>query len=251
MNHKDTIALSLSFCSNMRTICSPLNRIGIDYASYTRVYRDGRRAYLSTREDVVELTLTNTDYVLPCANETHPDNYPGEQMVVWSTLPNQIHYRNVADRGIKNGIYLFTGSNDEYYESFGFATSTGSESIINQYANNLNLIKLFTDKFKDKTVDIIHKLKQFNFILPFNNIKTPNYHSLELEKSLHPNFLITRRERECAYLFLAGLSAKEIAKEINLSFRTVEHYLQHLKERLKCKNKIELAVKLYKLLYKQ
>ena len=46
---------------------------------------------------------------------------------------------------------------------------------------------------------------------------------------------------ECAKFFIKGLSAKEIAKEMNLSPRTIETFIVRIKQKLSCTWKTELT----------
>lgn len=48
------------------------------------------------------------------------------------------------------------------------------------------------------------------------------------------------QQEKCFFLLLQGYSSKEIAKQINLSFRTVEHYIARLRVILGCRNTKEL-----------
>jgi len=59
---------------------------------------------------------------------------------------------------------------------------------------------------------------------------------------------LSKRQLDCAKLLLAGKSHKEIAAHLNLSTRTVEHYFFHIKEKLHCKNRTELIIKLKEIL---
>lgn len=63
------------------------------------------------------------------------------------------------------------------------------------------------------------------------------------------NFLLSKREEDCVYYLLKGLSAKEIAQKLNISYRTVEFYIKTLKEKLECNKTSSLIVKLLDLGY--
>ena len=61
-------------------------------------------------------------------------------------------------------------------------------------------------------------------------------------------FKLTPRQRDCAQLLLRGFNTSEMAQSLHLSERTIESYLDNLKAKLKCRNRIELAAKMSKLL---
>lgn len=55
-----------------------------------------------------------------------------------------------------------------------------------------------------------------------------------------PNITITEREMECLFYTVGGRTAKETAKLLALSPRTIEHYLDNLKSKFNCSTKSEL-----------
>ncbi len=59
---------------------------------------------------------------------------------------------------------------------------------------------------------------------------------------------LSKQQLSCAKLLVAGLTAKEIASQLNLSHRTVEAYLEHIKNKLYCRNKTDLVLKLAEIL---
>jgi len=55
---------------------------------------------------------------------------------------------------------------------------------------------------------------------------------------------LTDRQFECANLILTGMTIREIAEQLNLSPRTVETHIELIKNKLHCRSKTELIVKL-------
>lgn len=51
---------------------------------------------------------------------------------------------------------------------------------------------------------------------------------------------LTTRELECLFYLLRGKTSKEIGKILNLSFRTVEGYIDNIKHKFNCRTKAEL-----------
>jgi DNA-binding CsgD family transcriptional regulator len=58
-----------------------------------------------------------------------------------------------------------------------------------------------------------------------------------------PEIKISLREGDCLFFLLRGKTAKEIGRLLNISHRTVEAHVEHLKVKLGCKNKSELIAK--------
>lgn len=57
------------------------------------------------------------------------------------------------------------------------------------------------------------------------------------------NIALTKRQIDVLVCLASGMSAKQIANELEISHRTVEHYIESLKIKLNCDNKAKLIVK--------
>lgn len=56
---------------------------------------------------------------------------------------------------------------------------------------------------------------------------------------------LAKRESECIFYMIRGLTAKQIGKNIGISYRTVQFYLDTAKSKLKCNTKSELIAKIF------
>jgi DNA-binding CsgD family transcriptional regulator len=80
-------------------------------------------------------------------------------------------------------------------------------------------------------------------------LKNPEENSEDLTqneftvKSNINNCSVSKREKECLHYLICGLSAKSIARKLNLSPRTIEYYIGKMKEKFDCTNTIELIIK--------
>ncbi len=55
--------------------------------------------------------------------------------------------------------------------------------------------------------------------------------------------ILSQREMQCLYQATRGKTAKQIAKALSLSNRTVEHYLDNIKNKMGVSSKAELIAK--------
>ncbi|MGQ3892363.1 helix-turn-helix transcriptional regulator [Legionella sp. CNM-4043-24] len=240
-----------AFCKDVQEIIKPLNQIGIDYLSYTRVYANGARIYLSASAQILDDYLLYKKY-LKVVNDMSPSVQPSNKIILWSTLPYQELVQEAKSMGAGHGFFVFKEkTNPDYCESLGFATSQYNESIINNYFSNIELIREFTANFHKEAGDLISKAEKHKITLPFNEcqVDMADLQNLFLKfevKNSPPK--LTRRQMDCVKLLMQGMNAKMIAKELKLSPRTVEFYLEGLKARLECKNRVELIFKLGKYL---
>lgn len=53
--------------------------------------------------------------------------------------------------------------------------------------------------------------------------------------------LLSKREIECLHHLIKGKAAKEIARQMDISPRTVELHISHIKNKMKCKTSLELV----------
>ena len=60
---------------------------------------------------------------------------------------------------------------------------------------------------------------------------------------------LSKKEKEVLKHYLQGMTAQEIAYAVNLACRTVESYIERIKEKLYAKRKSEIFIKAYKLLF--
>ena len=59
----------------------------------------------------------------------------------------------------------------------------------------------------------------------------------------YPGIRLSKRQSQCLYYVLRGKSAAAIAKILGLSPKTVEYYIDEIKNKMRCQNKSELIEK--------
>lgn len=143
-------------------------------------------------------------------------------------------------------------SNGVHY--YGFAQKPKMKSIDSLLVNHIPLLKKFSSYYEsemhnyflslqDQSVDLAIELKKPTVADAINSHLTHKTISRFLEKTSNPNLVnirFSRREREVIEHMLKGKSAPHIAKDINLSSRTVEYYITLIKNKCGVFSKAEL-----------
>lgn len=131
------------------------------------------------------------------------------------------------------------------------ATNRQNHKIINIYINKIDLLRKYIRFFNKKHNNLLRQAEERSVNLI--QIKPETYYAMNniLDVSLNDiddTFDIqklglaklSKRQEQCLYYFLKGKTAKETAQLLNLSHRTVEEYLNHLKKKLGCRTKRDL-----------
>lgn len=78
--------------------------------------------------------------------------------------------------------------------------------------------------------------------LPLNDVVMQRSHFNPSKKQRVAD-LLSKREVECIYYLVRGMTARQIGKVLDLSHRTIEFYLERIKTKLGCKTKSELIAR--------
>ena len=160
---------------------------------------------------------------------------------------------------IDNGISFVTKQNDTT-TLYIFGSTRDNFRIDSFYLKNIDLFKRFILYFNDTANKLIVSSHKNKIFLPSKQIVTGSisddvFLGRQSRKSFiekipinkyyminkDENVYLTKREFECAYLFISGLTKKEVSKELGISARTVETYILRSQEKLKSLNKCQLS----------
>lgn len=157
---------------------------------------------------------------------------------------------------IDHGIVLVEPGVDSC-EFFCFGTEPKNPHMLNYYLNHLDYLRRFTLYFKDKASTFITKAEKTKIFLPefsepifplqqntdkkllrtFMEETKVNHFKLKINAT---DITVTRRELDCIIYLFENKSAKQIAKILGLSFRTIENNINNLKIKLNCSTVSEL-----------
>ena len=145
-------------------------------------------------------------------------------------------------------------SHQKYHECFIFfiAKHNFSKTF---YFNNLEVFHHFRHFFIDKAHKLICKAENDKIVAPYKKphfSKNNSENSIQLINQLdirryyicNTSSYLTKREMICASYLIRSYTTKQIAKAMNVSPRTVEVYLETIRQKLNSQERSELVRKL-------
>lgn len=234
---------------NIADICAPLRHLNIHNFCYTNMSHDHEMTWIATRPEFTTRYLEKKYY----ESDVHGAKTPLEKYM----LGDQITYRgktkklmqDAHDFGLKQ-FFIVTKENNIGTHYYHFSTQS-NQDMSQIYLSHIPELNQFIDYFHDQlsTSKELKLMSQFkvNAGSPHNNCKIDNHVSIDLtsfqnslkNKSSIKNIFSTQQIKCLEYLS-KGFSAKETAIALSISHRTVESYLDIMKQKLGFKNKYEL-----------
>ena len=146
-------------------------------------------------------------------------------------------------------------ADQQHLYTFFFDTSESEflQHVLNYYYLYQQMITKYNQQFVD-VIDNEREKHQSDF--PLSELLIPTQVGLSVLNEKKANIIIPSNELDpkiaqllspqqskCLTLLIKGMSSKEIAREMNLSYRTIEHYLSDIKKKLHSKNIKELIAR--------
>ena len=237
--------------------CDPLfDGFGVNHFWYYKVTHEGYYSCLGSHLAWTEYYFSEKLY-LPNPYLRHPSNYETGISLIRQVKDDP--YQQSLDVGVKNfrinQSLLLLEKTEEGVEGFGFASHLPTKTFESVCMNEIMLIKLFVKKFREEfhphLCNMSEDLVDIGSLIGHSFYeKTPLQQTPSLDRRLflkHFNLAdileLSKREKEVLYLISKGLLAIQIADQLKLSKRTVEHYIENIKNKLNCTSKSELIQK--------
>ncbi len=239
---------------DVRQICEPLfSKLGITYMDYARFYRKDHSVLIICSDPAyVDFFLNHKIY------KGGPVGKINEGFHLWNEYIDK-NFLGVVKNTFQHshGLTVLKSFKD-YDEIVNFAALGYNERIYDFYLNHQEMINKFIRYFQEQATDIIELSKKHRFDFS-NQVRESNISGesdyKELEKQLFTkynyvylsddNFIkLSKREAECLIYLKQGFRSKEIAKILEISYRTVEAYCDTLRQKMNCKSRLELVGKI-------
>lgn len=243
---------SLTSSQDVGSICNPiLESIGITYFNYLKIHHgDSSRELLTNNAQWIDHFYKNELYKSVGAVDIEhllPKGY-----FLWSELNGNdpIYSQGRETFNIDNGI-SFVIKRKDVTHLYIFGSTRDNTKINNFYIRNVDLLKRFILYFKDKGSSLISQAEKNRIYLPEKQIIDTSrlkqhqlsesdrkrfYKKTEIEKyyllSEADDLYLTRKQAECVAYLVEGATAKQCAKALGISYRTVESYFNDIKNKI-------------------
>lgn len=254
---------TFTYANEMAQLCQPLAELGITTFSHLNVSKDKRLTVLCNHPKSFKNYVSKKYYEAdPCVN-FKSETMDFGQYLVWDYVECSGKTKEMlADSTALDFKHVFTiinkkdGTNNFYH----FGTHLSHPAIQQLYLNNLDLLVCFISFFSERIVQDKDLAKAY--LIPLNTQQSSSCVEMNSQIGLlNPNpekrsaFLsslskqsisscLTPKEMDCAFLLLEGKTAKEIAKVVGISYRTIEERISIIKDKFKAQNKADLLRKL-------
>lgn len=254
--NRDAIAYLRSVSEQISYICKPLfNNSPVTTCHYSRLYSNGRYLGLSTNSEWGEHIIKygyqwRTSFFKSELKNLSVFNF---RRLLWPLTKEDDLIKDAAFLKIGSGITFARVKND-YIESYNFAAEIDNYSVQLFYINNLSVLEDFMVYFQSKISYLLNKSYPTAISLTKINFETIT-NSYFQEKSLitHHNTqsflgstssslkILSAQELQCVFYLSQGKTAKEIARVMRLSPRTIEYYLDKIRKKTGLRRKVEIV----------
>ena len=232
-------------------IIKPLkDHFGINSFVYFKSFNDGSEIRLTNQPEWVQYYYEQGLYKLSYC-EGHPSEFVKARLI-WAgiTVANPV-LEKAREFNIDHSM-TFVEPCEDGCEFFFIGAALDRTDVMFKYLSNLDLIEHFLDYFRVKARPLIEEALKHKIIIPGKFEAVSKKFCLQsLNRSDFLNAIspveFSVRERECMRLLAKGYTHKMIAKELSISPRTVETYLNHVKKKTGANSKGDLVKYLLKM----
>lgn len=239
----------LKVYKEINSLINPLiEHFELDTFNYFKTYNDNSQIRLSNTPDWLQHYLTNKLYQ-QSVFELPAHNYMRNRTIC-SNVDSHNHILQEAAKFNLNDIVTFVEPVEDGCEFYFLGTASHNNNVVNKYLSNFLLLEKFITYFHHVKAPLIAKVEAQRTIAQdwYHNKLDLNQSNI-VERFSFLNSLykckFTKRELDCIPFLIKGYSAKQIAENLNLSFRTIESYINSIKIKTKSNNKNELLAVLY------
>lgn len=230
--------------------CEPILQMHIPWFGYMRIFEDGSYLFLINNPNLHRAYISNIKNMgFHFSNEF---NMLSSNKSYYYLIPSDIRLYDEKRDPIMHLLYNFDIWHNfsvyklktKFVDCYCFGGTRESQFLANYYINNISLLENFITHF-DKFVSVVinfkdkKNLSKFDQIFTFNKIiKSANHF---IEDKYNNNIKLSNQEYQCLRYLSMGYSYKEVGSRLSISARTVENYLNMIKNKTGYYSKSELV----------
>lgn len=232
----------------LATLCEPLKLLGVSNFSYAKITKDQKYFRIGNFAPYTDLLFRLELHKHPFAHRGFANFQTFQQekqtkIFLWN-MDNKVPSQLRLSVDMWNGVSLYV-THQDYYEVYTFGGTPKDTALPNFLINNQDVLHRFINYFKSAGKDIIDmsddkKTLTIEFHEHLDNSYLTDQDKLSgfvdrLSTNKYflnngtENFRLSLRELECLTLKEQGMSAKEMARVMGISHRTVESYFDNIK----------------------
>lgn len=241
-------------------ICQPLQKLGISYFGHAFIDHQGSFAATNNNAAFFEHYLKNQYYYADI--HMAEDNTLNHQYIIWDDIQLSGESEKMDMEGMEFGVkHTFTiiekETNGTHY--FHFASDCESRIINQVYLTHLDLLKTFILYYKEQIKSCRKLSNAYNIkfsleenkssyqvpaeiLLPTEDARVEFLREIEKSKG-QSSAVFTQRQFDCLAYLAKGMTMKMIAKKLQLSPKTVEHYLYAIRDKMNCDSRVDMIEK--------
>ncbi len=229
-------------------LCLPLfQTYQINMFVYVKYYLDGSCIMLSNNEDWMQYHLAKGYPVPAPIPKNLLEKKEAFNIISGDGVFQQAKYDLIQKYNSDQAVdFIIKGEN--YYEVICFSFPVGYTNPINTIINNLDAFRQFVTVFKAQAMHLLRHAENHKIVLPAH-MKGIDCKASDSSKTSHNTLFelegtpLTKREQHVLYHVVKGKSAKEVGEVLKLSSRTIESYLEQIKNKMDVNTKSMLIEK--------
>lgn len=251
---------SFKVIDKIKSFSNLFERLGVKHFTHDITFGHNKIAIISNDEKILSYYLKNDIPAICTSNDGRMLNngvYLDKVLIDKYMDCAQLLPQLYQQFKFKNTVHIVEREQDCQH-LYTFAFDLCEADFLHLVINNINQLHNFVNYYKQTTKDIIEEAKK-----PKNHLILPSSTDIANDKKIIGNYRdflaetnkkLTRiihkdtnkpvklslQQYKCLGFVLRGYSAKEIARNMALSHRTVEHYIVTVRKLLNCKNTREL-----------
>ena len=244
-------------------LCEPIfQQTPINYIGLCRIYNDGTRSYLISDPVWSSEVLLKNDYHLAGTEDnlilaSDASFHPWFLSSMFSlNQETENLLRDCVRFNYGNGITLIERAAD-YVEFFHICADSGYEKVDEYLIHHVDVLWNFMLYLREAIVKCKDVNRAYNTRLEVDK----RIIGKEIQEHMQPNHFVlekyylgglfgevyfTKREMDCLILSFRHLSSKQQAGQLGLSIRSVEGYLDTIRQKISCRTRQELITMLAK-----